>query len=80
MSNRSEAIRKPTSLPKCRLQLCHIDKIVTMAAALAALTGSKSPTCHSRRTMEGHGLVTLKKNVREIEPIALATRFKIVIG
>ena len=51
-----------------------------MAAALAALTGSKSPTCHSRRTMEGHGLVTLKKNVREIEPIALATRFKIVIG
>lgn len=30
--------------------------------------------------MEGYGLVELKKSVREIEPVALATRFKIQIG
>lgn len=30
--------------------------------------------------MEEYGLVVLKKNVREIEPIALATSFKKLIG
>lgn len=29
--------------------------------------------------MESYGLVALKKNVREIEPMALATSFKILI-
>ena len=32
------------------------------------------------RIMEEYGLVVLKKNVREIEPIALATSFKKLIG
>ena len=31
------------------------------------------------RMMESYGLVALKKNVREIEPMALATSFKILI-
>lgn len=32
------------------------------------------------RMMEGYGLVALKKNVRGIEPIALATSFKVLIN
>jgi predicted transcriptional regulator len=31
------------------------------------------------RMMEGYGLVALKKNVREIEPVARAISFKILI-
>jgi len=30
--------------------------------------------------MDGYGLMTLKKNVREIEPIALAISFKVLIN
>ncbi len=30
--------------------------------------------------MESYGLVALKKNEREVEPIALAIRFKILIN
>jgi hypothetical protein len=30
--------------------------------------------------IEGYGLVTLKKNVREIEPVALAIEFKVMLG
>lgn len=32
------------------------------------------------RMIEGYGLVTLKKNVREIEPVALAIEFKVMLG
>jgi predicted transcriptional regulator len=48
---------------------------------LAELTGRQVPNLsRTVRMMKGYGLVELKKNVREIEPIALATRFKIVIS
>ncbi len=47
---------------------------------LAELTGRQVPNLsRTLRMMEGYGLVTLKKNVREIEPIALATSFKVLI-
>ncbi|MEN9314496.1 MAG: hypothetical protein RIS35_889 [Pseudomonadota bacterium] len=56
------------------------DKRPRSLTALAELTGRQvSNLSRSLRTMEGYGLVALKKNVREIEPIALATRFKILI-
>lgn len=48
---------------------------------LAQLTGRQVPNLsRTLRMMKGYGLVELKKNVREIEPIALATNFKILIG
>ena len=48
---------------------------------LAELTGRQVPNLsRTLRMIEGYGLVELKKNVREIEPIALATSFKILIG
>ena len=47
---------------------------------LAELTGRQVPNLsRTLRMMEGYGLVELKKNVREIEPVALATSFKILI-
>ena len=47
---------------------------------LAELTGRQVPNLsRTLRMMEGYGLVTLKKAVREIEPIALATSFKVLI-
>jgi predicted transcriptional regulator len=47
---------------------------------LAALSGRQVPNLsRTLRMMEGYGLVTLKKTVREIEPIALATSFKVLI-
>ena len=47
---------------------------------LAELTGRQVPNLsRTLRMMEGYGLVALKKNVREIEPMALATSFKILI-
>ncbi len=47
---------------------------------LAALSGRQVPNLsRTLRMMEGYGLVALKKNVREIEPTALATSFKILI-
>lgn len=47
---------------------------------LAQLTGRQVPNLsRTLRMMEGYGLVALKKNVREIEPVALATRFMILI-
>jgi predicted transcriptional regulator len=42
---------------------------------LAELTG-----CQVLRMIKGYGLVTLKKNVREIEPVALAIEFKVMLG
>ena len=47
---------------------------------LAELTGRQVPNLsRTLRMMAGYGLVALKKNVREIEPMALATSFKILI-
>lgn len=48
---------------------------------LAALSGRQVPNLsRTLRMMEGYGLVKLKKNVREIEPLALATEFKVMLG
>lgn len=48
---------------------------------LADLTGRQVPNLsRTLRMMAGYGLVTLKKTVREIEPVALATSFKVLIG
>lgn len=48
---------------------------------LAALSGRQVPNLsRTLRMMEGYGLVELKKNVREIEPLALATEFKVMLG
>jgi predicted transcriptional regulator len=47
---------------------------------LAALSGRQVPNLsRTLRMMEGYGLVTLKRNVREIEPITLATSFTILV-
>lgn len=56
------------------------DKQPKSLTALAELTGRLVPNLsRTLRMMESYGLVALKKNVREIEPIALATSFKILI-
>ncbi len=48
--------------------------------ALSELAGRKvSNLSRSLWMMESYGLVVLKKNLREIEPVALATSFKILI-
>lgn len=48
---------------------------------LAALSGRQVPNLsRTLRTMEGYGLVALKKHVREVEPVALATRFTVLIN
>ena len=53
------------------------DKTLT---ELAAMSGRQVPNLsRTLRMMEGYGLVALKKNVREIEPITLATSFTILI-
>lgn len=47
---------------------------------LATLSGRQVPNLsRTLRMMAGYGLVKLKRNVREIEPIALATSFTILI-
>ena len=47
---------------------------------LAMLSGRQVPNLsRTLRMMVGYGLVELKRNVREVEPIALATSFKILI-
>lgn len=47
---------------------------------LAALSGRQVPNLsRTLKMMSGYGLVELKRNVREIEPIALSTSFTILI-
>lgn len=47
---------------------------------LAALSGRRVPNLsRSLRMMEGYGLVRLKRDGHGVEPVALATRFKILI-
>ncbi|MEF8728332.1 MAG: transcriptional regulator [Accumulibacter sp.] len=56
------------------------DKQPKSLTALAEATGRQVPNLsRTLRMMESYGLVSLKKNVREIEPIALATEFLIVL-
>lgn len=48
---------------------------------LAALSGWQVPNLlRTLRMMTGYGLVELKRNVREIEPITLPTEFLVVLG
>ncbi len=64
---------------RAMLHLIHERKPKSLTE-LAELTGRQVPNLsRTLRMMEGYGLVELKKNVREIEPIALATSFKILI-
>lgn len=61
------------------LRLIH-DQRPPSLTALAELTGRQVPNLsRTLRMMESYGLVTLKKSTREIAPVALATRFKILI-
>lgn len=47
---------------------------------LAVLSGRQVPNLsRTLRMMAGYGLVELKRNVREIEPITLATEFLVVL-
>jgi len=47
---------------------------------LAELTGRQVPNLsRSLRMMEGYGLVKLKRDGHGVEPVALATSFKILI-
>ncbi|MDQ1817435.1 MarR family transcriptional regulator [Massilia sp. CCM 9210] len=47
---------------------------------LAAWAGRKVPNLsRTLRTMAGHGLVELKKNARDVQPIALAIKFLVVV-
>lgn len=47
---------------------------------LSELTGRKvSNLSRTLKMMAGYGLVKLNRNVRELEPVALATRFLIIL-
>lgn len=62
------------------LRLIHEAKPRTLTE-LATLSGRQVPNLsRTLRMMAGYGLVALKKNVREVEPVALATSFKILIN
>ncbi|NWK76915.1 MarR family transcriptional regulator [Aquitalea sp. LB_tupeE] len=57
------------------------DKRPKSLTELAELTGRQVPNLsRTLRMMEGYGLIKSKKNVCEIEPIALATKFLIMLG
>ena len=57
------------------------DKRPKSLTELAEHTGRQVPNLsRTLRMMEGYGFVELRKTVREIEPIVLATSFKILIG
>jgi predicted transcriptional regulator len=61
------------------LRLIH-EKRPKSLTEVAELTGRQVPNLsRTLRMMEGYGLVVLNKNVREIQPVALATSFTILI-
>lgn len=61
------------------LRLMH-DQRPPSLTALAELTGRQVPNLsRTLRMMEGYGLVMLKRNARELAPVARATQFKILI-
>lgn len=56
------------------------DRKPTSLTELAELTGRQVPNLsRTLRMMEGYGLVTIEKNAREMQPIALATEFLVVL-
>lgn len=56
------------------------DKQPKSLTQLAELTGRKVPNLsRTLRMMAGYGLVELKKNVRNVQPTALATDFLVVL-
>ena len=61
------------------LRLIHARRPKSLTA-LAELTGRQVPNLsRSLRMMEGYGLVKLKRDGNAVEPVALATSFKILI-
>lgn len=61
------------------LRIVH-DRKPKSLTELAELTGRQVPNLsRTLRMMEGYGLVTIEKNARETQPIALATEFLIVL-
>lgn len=61
------------------LRIVH-DRNPKSLTKLAELTGRQVPNLsRTLRMMEGYGLVTIEKNARETQPIALATEFLVVL-
>lgn len=61
------------------LRIVH-DRKPKSLTELAELTGRLVPNLsRTLRMMEGYGLVTIEKNARETQPIALATEFLVVL-
>lgn len=64
---------------RAMLHLIHVRKPKSLTE-LAELTGRQVPNLsRTLRMMEGYGLVTIEKNARETQPIALATEFLVVL-
>ena len=64
---------------RAMLRLIHERKPKSLTE-LAELTGRQVPNLsRTLRMMEGYGLVTIEKNARETQPIALATEFLVVL-
>ena len=64
---------------RAMLHLIHERKPKSLTE-LAELTGRQVPNLsRTLRMMEGYGLVTIEKNARETQPIALATEFLVVL-
>lgn len=61
------------------LHLIH-DKQPKSLTELAELSGRKVPNLsRTLRMMADYGLVSLQRNVRDVQPIALATKFLVVL-
>lgn len=61
------------------LRLIH-DKNPTSLTELAELSGRKVPNLsRTLRLMADYGLVSLRRNARDVQPIALATDFLVVL-
>jgi len=64
---------------RAMLRLIHERKPKSLTE-LAELTGRQVPNLsRTLRMMERYGLVTIEKNARETQPIALATEFLVVL-
>jgi predicted transcriptional regulator len=62
------------------LRLIH-DKQPKSLTELAELSGRKVPNLsRTLRTMEDYGLVSLQRNVRNVQPTALTTEFLVVLN
>lgn len=64
---------------RAMLRLIHERKPKSLTE-LAELTGRQVPNLsRTLRMMEGYGLVSIEKNARETQPVALATEFLVVL-